>query len=95
MLTLLAIFLPAWFLVIGALPFWNWLRSREEAQAALRGINAAVVGILLATLYTPVLPVLSWRRSTLPSRWDASLCWLCGNGRPGWSSLLLRGLVGG
>ncbi len=55
MLGLLAIFLPAWFLVIGALPFWNWLRSREEAQAALRGINAAVVGILLATLYTPVM----------------------------------------
>ncbi|WP_157042627.1 chromate efflux transporter [Roseiflexus castenholzii] len=55
MLALLAIFLPAWLLVIGALPFWDWLRSREEAQAALRGVNAVVVGILLATLYTPVM----------------------------------------
>lgn len=54
-LALLAIFLPAWLLVIGALPFWNWLRSREAAQATLRGVNAAVVGILLATLYTPVI----------------------------------------
>jgi chromate transporter len=54
-LALLAIFLPAWLLVIGALPFWDWLRARTEVQAALRGINAAVVGILLATLYTPVM----------------------------------------
>jgi chromate transporter len=54
-LALLAIFLPAWLLVIGALPFWNWLRARTEVQAALRGINAAVVGLLLATLYTPVM----------------------------------------
>ncbi len=55
MLALLAIFLPAWLLVIGALPFWDRLRRREDAQAALRGINATVVGILLATLYTPVI----------------------------------------
>ncbi|MFQ3633198.1 chromate efflux transporter [Roseiflexus sp.] len=54
-LALLAIFLPAWLLVIGALPFWDWLRSREEAQVVLRGVNAAVVGILLATFYTPVM----------------------------------------
>ena len=54
-LALLAIFLPAWLLVIGALPFWDWLRARTEVQAALRGINAAVVGLLLATLYTPVM----------------------------------------
>lgn len=54
-LALLAIFLPAWLLIVGALPFWAWLRAREGFQAALRGINAAVVGILLATLYTPVM----------------------------------------
>jgi chromate transporter len=54
LLALVAIFLPAWLLVLGALPFWNELRSRATVQGALRGINAAVVGILLAALYTPV-----------------------------------------
>lgn len=51
---LLAIFLPAWLLIGGALPFWNQLRTRTWAQAALRGANAAVVGVLLAALYNPV-----------------------------------------
>ena len=53
-LCLVAMFLPAFLLVIGPLPFWNALRHRTEAQAALRGVNAAVVGILLAALYHPV-----------------------------------------
>jgi chromate transporter len=53
-LCLMAIFLPSFFLVIGALPFWEQLRRRSGAQAALRGVNAAVVGILLAALYNPV-----------------------------------------
>ena len=53
-LALVAIFLPAFLLTIGALPFWNLLRSRTVFQAALRGINAAVVGLLLAALYHPV-----------------------------------------
>ena len=51
---LLAIFLPALLLVAGALPFWQVLRHRPAAQAALRGANAAVVGVLLAALYHPV-----------------------------------------
>jgi chromate transporter len=51
---LLAIFLPSFLLVIGALPFWDELRHRAIAQAALRGVNAAVVGLLLAALYRPV-----------------------------------------
>ncbi|MCG3147813.1 MAG: putative chromate transport protein [Verrucomicrobiae bacterium] len=51
---LLAIFLPAWLLIAGALPFWRQLRAKMWAQAALRGANAAVVGILLAALYNPV-----------------------------------------
>ncbi len=53
-LALVAIFLPAFLLVFAALPSWGALRSRADAQAALRGINAAVVGILLAALITPV-----------------------------------------
>ncbi len=51
---LFAIFLPAWMLIGGALPFWDVLRGRAWTQAALRGANAAVVGILLAALYDPV-----------------------------------------
>jgi chromate transporter len=51
---LLAIFLPAWLLIAGALPFWHRLRAKTWAQAALRGANAAVVGVLLAALYNPV-----------------------------------------
>lgn len=51
---LLAIFLPAWLLIGGALPFWQLLRGRPWTQAALRGANAAVVGVLLAALYRPV-----------------------------------------
>jgi chromate transporter len=51
---LVAIFLPSFLLVIGALPFWEQLRRRALAQAALRGVNAAVVGLLLAALYAPV-----------------------------------------
>ncbi len=51
---LLAIFLPAWLLIAGALPFWHRLRAQAWTQAALRGANAAVVGVLLAAFYHPV-----------------------------------------
>jgi chromate transporter len=51
---LLAIFLPAWLLIGGALPFWHRLRTEAWMQAALRGTNAAVVGLLLAAFYDPV-----------------------------------------
>jgi chromate transporter len=53
-LCLIAMFLPAFLLVIGPLPFWDDLRRRPQTQAALRGVNAAVVGLLLAALYNPV-----------------------------------------
>jgi len=51
---LVAIFLPGFLLVIGALPFWDALRTRPAAQSAMRGANAAVVGVLGAALYDPV-----------------------------------------
>lgn len=51
---LVAIFLPGLLLMYGALPFWDGLRRRPDAQAALRGVNAAVVGILLAALFDPI-----------------------------------------
>ncbi|HXZ95967.1 MAG TPA: chromate efflux transporter [Burkholderiales bacterium] len=54
MLCLVAIFLPSFLLLVGALPYWDALRHRTAIQSALRGVNAAVVGILLAALYNPV-----------------------------------------
>ncbi|TFZ08334.1 chromate efflux transporter [Ramlibacter humi] len=54
LLFLVAIFLPAFLLVAGALPFWDALRGRDGVRAAMAGINAAVVGLLLAALYDPV-----------------------------------------
>jgi len=51
---LLAIFAPSFLLVIGALPFWETLRHLRRVRKALMGVNAAVVGLLLAALYTPV-----------------------------------------
>lgn len=53
-LALAALFLPGLLLVTGALPFWDAFRTRPAAQAAMRGANAAVVGILAAALYDPV-----------------------------------------
>jgi chromate transporter len=53
-LCLVAVFLPSFLLVVGALPFWEALRRQTLAQSALRGVNAAVVGLLLAALYNPV-----------------------------------------
>ncbi len=53
-IALVAVFLPGLLLVAGALPFWEGFRRRAAAQAALRGANAGVVGILGAALYDPV-----------------------------------------
>lgn len=54
LICLLAIFLPGFLLVVGFVPFWAQLRQRRLVQAALCGVNAAVVGILAAALYDPV-----------------------------------------
>jgi chromate transporter len=53
-IALVAIFLPAFLIVVGSLPYCERLRGRSDAQAVLRGVNAAVVGLLLAALYQPV-----------------------------------------
>lgn len=54
LLCLVAIFAPSFLLVMGAVPFWERLRQNLRMQAAMLGINAAVVGLLLAALYQPV-----------------------------------------
>ena len=51
---LAAIFLPAFLLVLGALPHWNQWRRRPVLRSTFDGVNAAVVGILLAALYNPI-----------------------------------------
>ena len=53
-IALVAIFLPSFLLVWGVLPFWNRLRGRAGIRRGLLGVNAAVVGLLLAALITPV-----------------------------------------
>jgi chromate transporter len=67
---LVAIFAPSCLLVFGALPFWEQVRRNAHAQAALAGINAAVVGLLLAAFYRPV-----WS-SGIREPWDIALALL-------------------
>jgi chromate transporter len=54
LMCLAVIFLPAALLIVGALPFWDALRKLKAIQSAMAGMNAAVVGVLLAALYDPV-----------------------------------------
>lgn len=54
MLATVAIFLPAFLLIIGALPFWLQFSQNPKLGAIVKGMNAAVVGILLATLFDPL-----------------------------------------
>jgi chromate transporter len=92
-LCLVAIFLPGLLLVTGALPFWDAFRRRTAAQAAMRGVNAAVVGILLAALYQPV-----WTSAVkAPGDFVVALSafvLLVVWGLPSWSVVLLTALAG-
>jgi chromate transporter len=53
-IALIAIFLPGLLLLVGVLPFWDQLRSNHTSRALFAGVNASVVGVLLAALYQPV-----------------------------------------
>ncbi|SFR59384.1 chromate transporter [Marinobacter daqiaonensis] len=53
-IALVAVFLPGSLLVFAGLPLWHWVRNHDRARSALAGVNAGVVGLLLATLYDPV-----------------------------------------
>ena len=53
-LGLVAIFVPGMLILVGTLPFWEAFRKRADAQAIMRGVNAAVVGLLGAALYNPL-----------------------------------------
>ncbi|HEY6407794.1 MAG TPA: chromate efflux transporter [Ktedonobacteraceae bacterium] len=93
-IALLGIYLPSFLLLIGILPFWSSLRNQPAFQAALRGINAAVVGLLLAALYQPV-----WT-STIKNAYDflfalAAFGLLVIWKLPPWVVVLLAALIGG
>ena len=72
------VFLPGLILVLGALPWWQRLRQLNSAQSALRGANAAVVGVLLAALINPVAlsGVTGWRHAVLAVAGFAALQFL-------------------
>ncbi|OAM76712.1 chromate efflux transporter [Devosia elaeis] len=93
-IALVAIFLPGLLLVVGALPFWTQLRRWPQAQAGMRGANAAVVGLLGAALYDPVFTsaVLTPLDFALAlAGFVALVAWKA----PSWSVVLALGLAGG
>lgn len=93
LLCLVAIFLPSFLLVLGVLPFWSRLRGQRGVQTALAGINAAVVGLLLAALYDPLwtTAVRDWRDAAWVGAGVAALMWAK---LPPWLVVLGLGLGG-
>lgn len=92
-IALVAIFLPAALLVIGALPFWERLRHARSVRRALMGVNAAVVGILAAALYDPVFTQGITSPATLAlavAVFIAQVKWKL----PAWAAVIAAGLIG-
>ncbi|QYM78244.1 chromate efflux transporter [Horticoccus luteus] len=90
---LFAIYLPAWLLIGGALPFWETLRALPALRAALAGANAAVVGILLAAFYQPVwlTAIHDWRDVALAvAAFLALHVWA----RPAWMVVIAAAVLG-
>lgn len=92
-LALGAVFLPGLLLVLGVWPFWERLRHAPAAQAALRGANAAVVGLLAAAFWRPVLPagVTDARSGLLALALFAGLQWAK---TPAWAVVLVAAFAG-
>jgi chromate transporter len=87
-LCLLAIFLPSFLLVFGVMPFWSTLRQGTQVRSALRGVNAAVVGVLLSALYQPVFVSAIHTSADFAVALAGFLLLLLGR-LPSWSVLLL------
>ncbi|WP_409294875.1 chromate efflux transporter [Peribacillus sp. SCS-26] len=93
LLAVFSIFLPAFLLVAGSLPFWNSLRSSESIRGALAGVNAAVVGILAGALYDPIWT--STIRSSLDFAFAALLFGMLAFWKfPSWA-VVIAGALGG
>ena len=67
LLATVAIFLPSFLLLFGVLPFWQSLQHQSHVKSALWGVNASVLGLLLATVYDPILT------QTISDIWDLAL----------------------
>lgn len=93
MIALVAVFLPGFLILIGALPFWDQLRRTTWAQSAMQGANAAVVGILGAALYSPVFT------SAIGGMPDFALALICFVALMAWKAppwvVVLLAVVGG
>ena len=92
-IALVAVFLPAALLIIGVLPFWEQLRHAPRAQRGLMGVNAAVVGILAAALYTPVFTQGITSTATLAIAAVAFVA-LTSRKTPAWAVVIASGLIG-
>lgn len=93
-IALLAIFLPSFLLVAGALPFWQYLRQNSAMKAALIGVNCAVVGLLLAAFYQPVWTSAVFQASDFVLvllAWGALMYWRV----PVWLVVILAAVIGG
>lgn len=94
LIALLAVYVPSWLLVLGAIPYWDRIRRLKAAQAALMGTNAAVVGLLLAAFYDPI-----WSAGiTSPARLAFALVAfgsLRYGGLPPWALVLACAAAGG
>lgn len=88
LVALIGIFLPALLLVMGALPFWDAWRRHPVARAAMHGVNAAVVGILLATLYDPIFTTAVGTRADVALVLAAFACLAWWKVSPVWVVLL-------
>ncbi|WP_296278486.1 chromate efflux transporter [Pseudoxanthomonas sp.] len=93
MVCLLAIFLPSFLLIVGVLPFWSRVRRQRGVQAAVAGVNAVVLGLLLAALYDPLwtTAVRDWRDVAWIAVGVVMLMWAK---LPPWLMVLLLGLGG-
>lgn len=94
LVALVAVFLPGTLLVFAGLPLWSLLRHHAAARSALAGVNAGVVGLLLAVLYDPVWTAAVWSPADLAAvllLWLALAVWR----QPVWLLAPLSAAVGG
>lgn len=93
LVAVVAIFIPSFLLVFGTLPIWQQLRQQTRIRAALNGVNAAVVGLLLAALYDPIFTRAihdSFDVAVALTAFVALMYWRC----PAWLAVILGGLFG-
>jgi chromate transporter len=89
-LGLFGIFLPGILILLGTLPFWDAFRKRARAQSTMRGVNAAVVGLLGAALYNPVWTTSVKTPGDFGIAWSASFSSRSGVRRRYWLSSSAR-----